>query len=608
MPRNEPNVDINYNDILTRFKRLFFTVAGKAIYGIMEAAVLYVGDTQVDSDNPVPTDLVSGAKVQITEDGTNVVAVMQQAETGEYELLVTLQGHLCADNSTTDNLVADEVFTGDWQDTLDFASIIVGIKSDQDSATDGLEIQWSDDGVSVIQDDVFSIFADTGKVFTFTPANRYFRVVYTNGATPTTSISIQTILKRVGVKGSSHRINDAIVGEDDAELMKAVITGLTPAGSFKNVQVTNAGNIKTSIEELETQVSVNSNTQLKVTPFSSDGNEGIQFQDENGNPYGIKQISNKPRVSATDYLLDIVKGNVPGHKAINKFGMNDNVGTTEQLVSDLGQTTYPYLTSAEQLQVASSDVDDQGLLVSSGTATGGSATTIVDTGADFVTDGVAVGDLLINDTKSIHGSITAVTATTLTVFRMSNNASNEAGDTYRVANANDTGAAVISLQGLDGNYAQISEDIILNGTTDVTTSKSYLRVFRARVHLAGSSLYNEGAITVTNNAGTSDLAQISAMRGQTLMAQWTVPEGFTLYVVQWSVGDESNKGAEVVFKARPFGEAWQIKDIHHTVGSPLVRPYKLPNKYGSRTDIEIRATSVQAGGAINSDFDGWYEL
>ena len=188
MPRNEPNVDINFNDILTRFKRLFFSAAGKAIYGVMEAAVLYVGDTQVDSNNPIPVDgtfsLPANTKVQITEDNTNVVAVVQQAETGEYELLVTLQGHLCADNSITDNLVAEEVFTGDWQDTLDFASIIVGIKSDQDSATDGLEIQWSDDGVNMIQDDVFSIFADTGKVFTFTPANRYFRVVYTpNGAT-----------------------------------------------------------------------------------------------------------------------------------------------------------------------------------------------------------------------------------------------------------------------------------------------------------------------------------------------------------------------------------------------------------------------------------------
>ena len=49
-------------------------------------------------------------------------------------------------------------------------------------------------GVDKIQDDTFSIFADKGKVFTVTPANRYFRIVYTNGSTAQTSFSLQTRL------------------------------------------------------------------------------------------------------------------------------------------------------------------------------------------------------------------------------------------------------------------------------------------------------------------------------------------------------------------------------------------------------------------------------
>lgn len=46
----------------------------------------------------------------------------------------------------------------------------------------------------------------------------------------------------------------------------------------------------------------------------------VQFIDENGTAYGIKQIDGKPRVSAMDYLYDIAEGNVSGHSAFSAFG------------------------------------------------------------------------------------------------------------------------------------------------------------------------------------------------------------------------------------------------------------------------------------------------
>ena len=47
----------------------------------------------------------------------------------------------------------------------------------------------------------------------------------------------------------------------------------------------------------------------------------IKFKDENGVPYGIKHINNKPRVSSMPYLYDISEGNVPVHEAWSKIGM-----------------------------------------------------------------------------------------------------------------------------------------------------------------------------------------------------------------------------------------------------------------------------------------------
>lgn len=138
-------------------------------------------------------------------------------------------------NSTSSALGAAGVFTGDWEDTLNYNTITIGILADQSSAVDGLEVQWSADGLTEIQDDVFSIFANAGKVYTFSPANRYFRVVYTNGAAPQASFSIQSILKKGGIKASSHRLKDSVIGDDDAELIKAVLTAADLNGVYSSI-------------------------------------------------------------------------------------------------------------------------------------------------------------------------------------------------------------------------------------------------------------------------------------------------------------------------------------------------------------------------------------
>jgi hypothetical protein len=157
-------------------------------------------------------------------------------------------GHICLDNTTDVPLGSGGVFVGPYQDTLNYNVIIVGIIADQDSATDGLVIRWSADGVNVTQTDEFSILANKGKVFTFSPANQYVSIEYTNGAVAQTLFSIQTIFKKAGFKASSHRISDSIIGDDDAELVKSVLTGEDDNGVFQNVETTEDGVLKISDE------------------------------------------------------------------------------------------------------------------------------------------------------------------------------------------------------------------------------------------------------------------------------------------------------------------------------------------------------------------------
>ena len=216
--------------------------------------IVRAGKQQFDNIEANQTDGTQKTQIHDATSGLDA-GIKANPETGNNELLVNLEGHVCSDNTTSTPLGVDTTFTGAWQDTLDYGAITISVLADEDSATDGLVIEWSPDQTNISGDDKFTILADIGKTFTFGPADRYVRLKYTNGGTEQTSFYLNTILRRVYVKPSSHRINDSIVGQDDAELVKAVLTGENPAGTFVNFQSTTAGNFKVSVEEYESDAS-----------------------------------------------------------------------------------------------------------------------------------------------------------------------------------------------------------------------------------------------------------------------------------------------------------------------------------------------------------------
>lgn len=67
-----------------------------------------------------------------------------------------------------------------------------------------------------------------------------------------------------------------------------------------------------------------------------------------------------------------------------------------------------------------------------GTATGGSTTSLQDTGVDFTAMGLANGMVVWNVDDSGHGSITNIATTELTLTTMTNSASFSAGESYEI--------------------------------------------------------------------------------------------------------------------------------------------------------------------------------
>jgi hypothetical protein len=201
-------------------------------------------------------------------DGTDTVDIIPVD--GYKGLVAVAPGHVSTDNSTTDLLLAGATFTGVWENITNFGVIVITLKASHVSAADGLMVEFSNDGTNVISDDVFTVPANIGKTYSFQAAAQYFRVKYTNSGTDQTSFALQIVLKPYYVKPSSHRIQDNIIDDDDGELTLSVLKLRTAADTYVSGAATNNGNFKVSLEELESGVSTNSNSQLNTSPYMVD--------------------------------------------------------------------------------------------------------------------------------------------------------------------------------------------------------------------------------------------------------------------------------------------------------------------------------------------------
>lgn len=455
-------------------------------------------------------------------------------------------------NSSNTPLDAAEVFPGDVVDITLFGHIHVFVFADVDSAINGLAIRKSSNGVDFDDDgDVFTIPAGITKTFSIQADAQFIKVEYTNGALDQTVFRLQVALKATGL-ASSHRIQDSIIDEDDAQLVKAVITGEDIFGNFIN--------------------------------FGTNSPQPVV--DLNG--------------------LSISRGNIAGFSNRQKFGRKIDLGTTKQTIWS-ESAMYIYLTTGTVMNASSGDVNDTGLLVSSGNATGGSLITIEDDGADFISDGVAVGDIVINDTNVLHGYVLSRTAIEITLIRAMD-LPNVIGDNYRVVNANDTGAAVARLEGFDINYVPLFEYYILNGRTAVAGVQEFFRTPRAKIVHAGSSGWGEGKVyfgtgVVAIGVPPNIYCLIEATKNQTLQAFDTIPDGKTGYLSKWYITVGTGKELEAEIVIREPGGVFQVQQEFSLVESPFSISFDVPLKIPEHFDIEVRGKVDATTAAVTSAFD-----
>lgn len=159
-----------------------------------------------------------------------------------------------AANSTSTPLAAGGTFTGAFEELLPFADFTVLINTDQPSAVDGFIVEYSTNGVDVDATDTFTFMSAAGKQYSFGVNSRYIRIIYVNGATPHTTFRLQTIYKRFRGKPSSHKLDEGVVDDDDAELVKAILTGRREDGLYENVELSTQNSLKVALTDRSSQV------------------------------------------------------------------------------------------------------------------------------------------------------------------------------------------------------------------------------------------------------------------------------------------------------------------------------------------------------------------
>lgn len=166
-----------------------------------------------------------------------------------------------------------------------------------------------------------------------------------------------------------------------------------------------------------------------------------------------------------------------------------------------------------------------------------------------------------------------------------------------------TGAQKITIEGLDANYRVQIVEVEMDGATNVVTTESFIRVYRAFVSQAGSGKVNAGNITIS--IGGAVRAQISADQGQTLMAVYTIPSGFTGYITQWSFSSGSsavNKFLDGRLVIQKFAGIIQTKARSTIQNTAFVQDLQVATVANEKDDIEIRAVTSSGTDAVSGTF------
>jgi len=248
-----------------------------------------------------------------------------------------------------------------------------------------------------------------------------------------------------------------------------------------------------------------------------------------------------------DFYMEVSKGNVPGHSIINKFGRNGAVGTSLSFISISGQYQSP----------------------------------------------IAAASLEILSGSTADGSAGA-------------------------------GARKVKVVGLDATWNEVTVEVTMNGTTAVALGTQLIRVYRMYVSESGSyatiaTPSHLGRITLRAAGAGATWCIIDTIEGtatgfgigQTQVAGYTVPNGYTGYLLSKTVTVESTKPASIYFFKRenaddvttPYIGTMRLFEQNDGIAQPFNVNLKSPLQvFPAKTDVGFFAKVGTGTASVSTEF------
>lgn len=249
-------------------------------------------------------------------------------------------------------------------------------------------------------------------------------------------------------------------------------------------------------------------------------------------------------VMAHNHGEAIVKGLLPDHTAVNKFGHNSTVGGSLEEVWDYS-AGYEYLAddTFATMYISSDNSADQDMQF-----------TVSGIDSDYNYSSVNVNTDASDGTTFVPLTSGATDNKWWRIFRAIN-----------TSDTDQTGNIYISKDNTDAGG---------NGIPDTTTDIQ---------------------------------AQVLAAAQQTLMALWTVPTGKTAYIDSFYASTSSDKVTEIWLYVRPFGQVFNVKHVITIAKGAFSHEWHYPLVVNAKSDIKIMALASGGGGDVSAGFDLWYE-
>lgn len=184
------------------------------------------------------------------------------------------------------------------------------------------------------------------------------------------------------------------------------------------------------------------------------------------------------------------------------------------------------------------------------------------------------------------------------------------------------GAQEVTLLGLDANFNAISATVETDGTNAVTIDTDFMRLYRMYVSRSGTyatqtAPSQQGTITVREDGGGDTWATLPEIGttgfavGQSLIGAYTVPAGYTAYIMSVTMAVDSVKSCDMYFFARdnaddvttPYTGIMRLKNVYVGVSGIHENTHFAREPYSEKTDIGYLAVVSTGTADVSVEFE-----